>query len=310
VTEVVDIVVAADNNFAMPLAVTVMSVIARLKSGIRLRVHILDMGIKANNRAKINTVADKPGVEVNWIGTLGEKVSELPNTWLNITRATYARLFIPDVLPPDVSRVLYLDCDLIARRSVHELFDVDMEGKAVLGVADGESPFVGSRYGVPWWLKSGRNPGGPNLNAGVLLMDLDVWRRDNVGPACLEYLTDGRHELAQDQEALNSVVGDQLGLLDPRWNVQAEVFQREFEMTLPYDTSTLAEMKSDPWIVHFTNARKPWIHGCKNPFTAEWTAMLDQTPYQGMRPTLAKYVWKRGRRVPRWAWRQLRAAKS
>jgi lipopolysaccharide biosynthesis glycosyltransferase len=70
-------------------------------------------------------------------------VAHLPNTWAQITRATYARLYISEVLPSS-TRALYLDCDLIARRSVGELFDLDMNGKAALAVPDMQSPFVSS----------------------------------------------------------------------------------------------------------------------------------------------------------------------
>jgi len=301
----IDVVLAADDNFSLPLAVALLSVISSLREGIGVRAHILNMGITPANRAKITTAADRPNAQVNWVDTLAGHVSHLPNTWKSITRATYARLFITDVLPADVSRALYLDCDVLVRRSVHELVTSDMGGHAALGVADAGSPFVCSHYGVPWWFRNGRRADEPNFNAGVIAMDLDVWRQEDYGKQCLEYLADGRHEVAQDQEAINSILGNRIGTVDPRWNVQSELYQREFEMTLPYGPELIEQMKNDPWIVHFSTQTKPWSYGCDNPYAGEWAALLDQTPYRGTRPSLAKHLWTRGRRIPRWALDQL-----
>ena len=41
----------------------------------------------------------------------------------------YARLFISSVLPENLEKVLYLDCDIIIRQSLDELWNLDMHGK-------------------------------------------------------------------------------------------------------------------------------------------------------------------------------------
>ena len=116
-------VLAADDRFSRPLAVTVRSIVSQLGPGRGLDMYLCDMGITAQNREKIATAAAHPEVRLHWVTALGKEVGRLPEAVPGISRAAYARLFIPQVLPPDMDRALYLDCDLIARRCVGELFD-------------------------------------------------------------------------------------------------------------------------------------------------------------------------------------------
>jgi len=297
--DAVTVVLAADDGYALPLAVAAFSVIAMLAAGRKLQLCILDMGMSRAKRHAVQQTVDQPRVELRWIDSLSDRVRQLPNTWPAITRAGYGRLFIPDVLPESTHRALYLDCDVIARRCVGELFDTDMGGRPAMAVPDSQSPFVCSPSGLPWWYRSGRSAHEPNFNSGVMLMDLDVWRREGLGNAMLTYLTDGRHVVGQDQESINAVIGDRIGLLDPRWNQQSEMFQQQYEVALPYDAGTLAGLRDDPWIVHFSNRPKPWTRGGDHPFAAEWYGHLDRTAFAGWRPSLARDTALRLRRTPR-----------
>jgi lipopolysaccharide biosynthesis glycosyltransferase len=248
------------------------------------------MGITAQNQEMIAAAAARPAVRLHWVTTLGEKVGHLPEAVPGVSRAAYARLFIPFVLPPGLDRALYLDSDLIVRRCVGELFDSPLGDFAALGVADAGSPYVSSLYGVPYWSRYGRRADDVNFNSGVLLLNLAAWRDEDIAGAAVAYLTDGRHQFLVDQEAINAVLPGRIGEINPRWNVQTEHFQPPHQATLPLDEAQLAELIKDPWIVHFTTAVKAWSYECTHPFRDEWFASLDQTPYQGWRPSRAAHV--------------------
>jgi lipopolysaccharide biosynthesis glycosyltransferase len=299
-------VLAADDRFSRPLAATVRSVVSQLSPGRGLDLYLCDMGITGPNRDKIATAAAHPDVRLHWVTTLGSEVEQLPEAVPGISRAAYARLFIPFVLPPDMDRALYLDCDLIARRCIGGLFDSPMGDFAALGVADAGSPYVSSLYGVPYWSRYGRRPDDVNFNSGVLLLNLTAWREEDITGAAVKYLTDGRHQFLIDQEAINAVLPGRIGPLDPRWNVQTEHFQPSHQATLPLDEAQLAEIIEDPWIVHFTTAVKAWSYECTHPFRGEWFASLDQTPYRGWRPSRRAYLARRARRLSRHVLERLR----
>lgn len=289
----ISVVLASDDRFSRPLAVAVRSIVANLSADRALNLYLCDMGISPQNREMVDAVARDPRVQVEWITTLKEKVEHLPRaTWPGITAAAYARLYIPSVLPAHTDQALYLDCDLIARRCVGELFDTPIGGYAAMGVADAASPFVASPYGVPFWVRYGRRTDEVNFNSGVLLMNLAKWRDDDLAGAALAYLTDGRHKQLVDQEAINAVLPGQIGEIDPRWNQQTEHFIPKFQYTLPYSEQQLTDVLKDPWIVHFTTNVKAWSYQCTHPFRGEWFKYLDQTPFRGWRPNRAQYLAK------------------
>jgi len=292
-------VLAADDRFSRPLAATVRSLVSQLSPGRGLDLYLCDMGITAQNREMIAAAAARPGADLHWVTTLGEKVGHLPEAVPGISRAAYARLFIPFVLPSGLDRALYLDSDLLVRRCVGELFDSPLGGFAALGVADAGSPFVCSLYGVPYWSRYGRRADEVNFNSGVLLLNLPAWRDEDITGAAVAYLTDGRHQFLVDQEAINAVLPGRIGEIDPRWNVQTEHFAPPHQATLPLDEAQLNELIKDPWIVHFTTATKAWSYDSTHPYRDEWFASLDQTPYQGWRPSRRAYVTGEARRLGR-----------
>jgi len=289
-------VLAADDRFSRPLAATVRSIVSQLRPGRGMDMYLCDMGITPQNREEIASAAAHPDVQLHWVTTLGEKVAHLPEVVPGISRAAYARLFIPSVLPSGIDRALYLDSDLIARRCIGELFDSPIGKFAALGVADAGSPYVSSLYGVPYWSRYGRRADDINFNSGVLLLNLTAWREEDITGEAVEYLTDGRHQFLVDQEAINAVLPGRIGQVDPRWNVQTEHFQPQHQGALPFDEEQLAELIKDPWIVHYTTAVKAWSYECTHPFRDEWFASLDQTPYRGWRPSRSAYLAGQARR--------------
>ncbi len=98
-----------------------------------------------------------------------------------ITTATYMRFMLPSLLP-NVDKVIYMDVDFIVNGSLQELWSIDMKN----------SYFAGAKADVniasEWkWVKSRNrywnlleNWKGKYINAGILVMNLDMIRKDNL----------------------------------------------------------------------------------------------------------------------------------
>lgn len=284
--DTVHLVLAADDGYARALAAAGRSAVATLSPDRRLCIHVLDVGISQANRAAVVRSLAGDRVEVAWVEGVRERVADLPSIWW-FTQAIHARLLIPDLLTREVERAVYLDCDVIVERDLGELFDTAMaDDAAVMAVPDVQAPLVGSYAGVPLWHERGLPPGRWNFNSGVMLMDLDVWRRDGIGEAavaCMRAAPEG--VVVLDQHALNIAASGRIGALDPRWNQQAELFwDSGYDQSLPYSREQVEDVRHDPWIVHFSNKVKPWHNGDPHPLAARWTYYLDQTAYAGWRP--------------------------
>jgi lipopolysaccharide biosynthesis glycosyltransferase len=287
-TRMTRVVMAADDGYARPLAAAGRSVIRHLGDDRALEFYVLDMGISAGNRAALEASFHGPNVEIIWLTSAQRAVAELPiYGWF--TTAAYARLLIPEVLPQNVERALYMDCDLVVRRCVGELYDSDLTGCVARAVPDMGAAFVSCPWGVGGWFELGLSPSDFNFNTGVMLMDLAAWRREGIGRAAIDYAREyaqrGReHPLNVDQESLNATAGRRMLAVDPRWNQQGELFQTASAAVLPYKDEVIDKIRKDPWVIHYSTGAKPWKFGCPHPWLGEWFSNLDQTEFKGWRP--------------------------
>ncbi|HEX4416115.1 MAG TPA: glycosyltransferase family 8 protein, partial [Lacipirellulaceae bacterium] len=227
----------------------------------------------------------------------------------HMSAATYFRLLMPEILPREIERVIYLDADLLVRRDIGELWDVPMHGHATLAGQDFTAPWmdasvvfpnvnlakklVSAVTPVPNYRELGIAANSAYFNAGVLVVDLNRWRREKLAEKCLACLRQNReHVLFWDQYALNVVLHDCWGQLDLRWNQAAHVYNyRRWQDSL-FDRETFGRVRSDPWIVHFCLPSKPWLYFCRHPFASDWRECQARTEWRGERPTeFMKSLW-------------------
>src|SRR5438034_4183522 len=100
-------VTAADDHYVLPLAVTVRSARDSLEKNASLDLYIIDGGIAPQSRQRLERSWRDTRLRVIW---LQPDLSVLDGLSVShhVNRMTYARLLLPNVLPADLDRVLYL----------------------------------------------------------------------------------------------------------------------------------------------------------------------------------------------------------
>ena len=80
------------------------------------------------------------------------------------------RILLPQLLPKNLHRVLYLDADTLVTGNIKELFNIDMRNKAIAACLDPQDyiAFPFNRLGYESKLRY--------VCSGVLLINLDYWR--------------------------------------------------------------------------------------------------------------------------------------
>jgi lipopolysaccharide biosynthesis glycosyltransferase len=237
------LVLACDAGYAMPLATTLRSLVEHNTGHHPIAIYVLVDSFPEELCRRVSASLPSPGRAINWIPIDLNAFSEF-STMPGVSKMTYARLLIPQVLPEQISRVLYLDTDILVLRDLWPLWKQEL-GDAVVGaVRDGVDNLLQA--------KSDRVAKVPAVksyfNAGVLLMDLARWRADGVSERALAYLKQFPDSLFGDQDALNVACDDKWKSLDLRWNFQGHLKQR------------IADLPPDdiPGIVHFITNGKPW----------------------------------------------------
>lgn len=132
----------------------------------------------------------------------------------------YLRLQLPDLVPEDLDRVLYLDSDVLCTNSgLFELFRIDMNDKTIAAVRDATTRRLIDNDGVPAIERFPElDPQAPYFNSGVLLIDTKKWRSRNVRARCEDYLKQSTRRRFPDQDALNVACYDDWFRLNKRWN--------------------------------------------------------------------------------------------
>ena len=278
----VHVALCIDADFILPLAACLASLDA-VSIGRPVVVHVIHPGLDDEVRHRITR--GLVHLTVQWNRVDDTAVAGAHHSVFLSTASLY-RLLLGELLPQALRRVIYLDADTIVTGSLAPLFDHPLDDGAVVGaVPDAQSPWAAGPLGPPW-KELGLDPSSGYFNSGVLLIDLDRWRRDRTGHRCLELL----RRLSPtwgDQDGLNTVLENRWHQLSRHWNVQsADV--RGSSIAWALWTREIRDAVSSPGIMHYTEGDKPWLATTQHPETARWFRSLDQTSWAGWRPAEAR----------------------
>lgn len=276
------IAVASDENYARFVASLIVSVIDSNSGDFeRITFHLLSNNISSAALQKIRSHVDGSQSELHVydISNLDTCLGiEVPPT---IALTAYARLFLNRLIPNAVSRILYLDTDIIVVGSLLELWRSELKNYYIGGCLD---VFEGTASKT----NIGLAATAPYINSGVLLINLDKWRSDRLDIRFMDFLKaqDG-HVHHHDQGIINAVCKDKLLLLPPQYNMHSTVFSHSYELikriTNPYYTlSEFNNAHANPRIIHFTEGfyNRPWKQHCKHPYRNAYTKYAVKTAWR------------------------------
>lgn len=191
----------------------------------------------------------------------------------HISSAAYYRLRLDAYLPEDVTRVLYLDCDIIVKDEISSLWSTDLEGHALGACVD-----AAHNNDTALRVRVGLDTGKHYLNSGVLLIDIMRWREQKIGTRALDFCSAHPDRITfWDQCAINYVLSGNFKILERRWNVHPSIISRNGvrKLTLPSSVEL-----NDAAIIHFVGDIKPWHYRCLHPKRDLYWAYLKQTTWR------------------------------
>ena len=279
----VHVITLADENFVLPLAVLVRSMLDHLAAEREIRLIVIDGGISDESRTRLTASWNDARLRVSWRTPGYGGASSLPVSG-RIPPLTYARLMAPSLLPEGCRRAIVLDADQLVLKDLGLLADAPFHGACVLAPRDMFIPTVGSINGLAGYAHLGLAPGTPYLSGAVMVIDVAAWGRENVSERTLAFVAENAHQLrAFDQDALNAVLKDRWLELDPRWQVQPRALGLRPSVTPHLDGATRATVAADPWIVHFSGRLKPWLYRGRTRFDHMFRETLSRTGFADYR---------------------------
>ena len=233
-----NVFVAGDENVLEPMATTIYSLAMHVQPGEYAVTAVVtgDDAVVARARSLCDDVHRLTGLATSVMPVLPTFTSCRPVV-THITSPTFTRMEIDRYLPKDVQKVLYVDTDAIFTGSPDELFELNLDNYFAAAVHDR-------------WTATDV----PVFNAGVMMLNLERWRAENVTEQVLTH--DLFSTKISDQTILNIIFKD-------RWLEVNGVFNfvpgPAWKVDLPDFVRLYLHGRRDVRIMHFAGPNKPWL---------------------------------------------------
>ena len=257
-------ILACDGGYHMPLATALRSIAESNPYLSDHPVFILCDHFPTHLRQEVEASQPSGTFAFHWLDIELSAFHEL-KSYEGYSKITYARLLIPEILPTQFERVLYLDTDVLVLGDLRPLMEADLGDKSTGAVTDDLDPLRAS----------GRAPELTHMdvaryfNSGVLLMDLRRWRERRIAERALEYLRVHSDARFPDQDALNVACDGDWLALPALANYQGHRRQ---------DLGQL-DSETRPIVAHFVTGEKPWIPAKLNPNFGFYNSFRNRTRF-------------------------------
>lgn len=278
------IVYASDDGYAEALGVSLTSLFENNQDAKSIQVTILDSGISSKNHTRIEEVCLKYNRSLpRWVKAVD--IEKHLSIRVNLDRGSlsqYARIFLNEVYDSDIERVLYLDCDTLIVSSIANLWNMSLQGNIIAALKDAFSAMY--RRNIDLQKED------VMFNSGVMLVDLNQWRKQRVEKYVLDFILSKNGKVQQgDQGALNAVLSRKTKVLDPQYNLVSIFFDLTYaqikKYRKPVDFYTKNEIenaKKNPVIIHFTSSfynRRPWFQNSNHVKASQWLDYRNKGPW-------------------------------
>lgn len=251
---IIPIAMAADDNYTYPTLVAITSLMENSKKDTHYDIYIMTPGEFADeNSQKLLNLQDK------YDNRCKIKLIDMKDRYKDandkgrITTPTYYRLSLSSLLP-SLNKIIWLDGDTLTFEDLTDMFDLDMNDLYYRGFLNRINP------GTKFFVKDDS----PHICAGVMLINLEKLRQDNMEAKFEAFIKENNDRLVQhDQTVINVLCHKNIGALPPKYGVfsfsdenTAKLFEHELPTWNRYTDKEIVKAYRKPAILHCV--KKPW----------------------------------------------------
>lgn len=275
-----NIVLTFDNNYCQHAAVVITSFCQNNHDSNN--IFVVSDYISDENKSKIESCVNGTQTHIIYIKIDATLYSNFPigkgtsNNYIT-SLATYYRLFLLDLLPQDVDRVIYIDCDVVVCNSLHNFWTIELPNDKCIAAVE-EMPNIVAESTKRLNIETSYS----YFNAGVILIDIQKLKQYFSSEIASNFISKNKQIIKyHDQDVLNALLKDKKVFVSIRFNLMEGFLYR-----LNSKKQRCAE--SDifhPAIIHFAGPLKPWYSECNHPYRQYYYKYLLQTPWSEYIPT-------------------------
>lgn len=272
--EIVSIAFCVDSNYIQHLTVTLYSICYNLAQGRILHVYVVNNSLTQTEQERlIVDMAVFTNVKVFFIHDANDYSSLAIST--SMTQSTYLKFNLPNTLPQSLSKILYIDCDIIASGDISELYD--LSPSYLMAVRD-TNIYLEKYYNFLFWTETKNG----YFNAGVMLMNLDALREIKVTESIVDYSMRYSNLFHwHDQTGFNRFLYDKYEQIHPKYNLLQCIYVLRNMKQPIYDEIEYSSAKKDPVLIHYAGSTyKPWNYEGIGPYKNLYTEYINKTSYK------------------------------
>lgn len=276
-----NVMYASDDNYAWLMGISMISLFENNKESEEINVFLFGDKIQEENEKKLFEIARQYNrnfqiIDVNEL--------QLPSKLYNqrYPKSAYSRLFAYNLLPKDISKIIYLDCDIIVVGSIQDLYDRDVTDVAFMAVQD----FLSNGYKKKIGIKNTDT----YINTGVMLLNLDKFRELPITERIEKFVNKYSAAICHaDQDIFNGIFQGEFSVLPPYYNVMTQMNQYSYEQLIRtwnpshyYSEKDIEAAKAHPRIYHYTACLtdiRPWFANSKVKNAHEFDKYMQMSPW-------------------------------
>jgi lipopolysaccharide biosynthesis glycosyltransferase len=270
--EYIEIVIGPDENYAMPCGVLMQSIIYTNPG--KIRFHIISQNLSDRSKSNFHKILKNTEAVISFYNIDLDRLNDLPP--LHGSVATYIILFIANILPCEINKIIYLDADMIVVDSLRELWTVDIGSYPAAGAFSIMNDDIRNYNRLDYDHSKGY------YNIGTQIINLDYWRKNNVLQESLLFIKNNPDKLKFcDQDVLNAIFAGRWKTISPRFNFFQNYYMPLEDLLIKKALHAEIEYaRENPCIIHFISNPKPWHKEYNMPLTKIWLFFKNMTPWK------------------------------
>lgn len=199
-----------DDNFSMPLAVSIKSIIENNKD-IDLNFYVIDNGIKNENKDRLKKTAEPYKI----VFVTGYDIHDYikANIHRHMITPAYSRLLIDKYIPEDENECIIMDADTLCLDSLKDFADYDFGDTIISGV---NSIAVSEKHRTLHKMAYDE----PYINIGFMNVDLKKWRNEKIFDKMCDVSKNYPIKmLLEEMDLINIVLMGRKKVVPPKYNI-------------------------------------------------------------------------------------------
>ena len=289
----IPVIYSANDAYVPYLAVSIQSLISHSNDSNVYEIIVLESSISEANK-KILLTMERPNVSIRFfnVKSFVSKYNFFINRYFSVE--TYYRIFIADICS-QYDKVVYLDCDILVRSDIADLYNINMGKKVIMATNDIVSyPARTKNYKIydiyrkDYTKNILKMPDTTQyFQAGILVFNVSQMREENLTQVFLKKIEEIKNPICHDQDILNTSCYGKVLYISQKWNfynffneesLKSNYIRGRFN-DIPKDLQgDYLSAQKDPKLVHFAGNQKVWFSKHLS-FGNEWWQCAKKTPF-------------------------------